>query len=275
MKDTRSVESLIIHDTFTKDIGIERFSMNKGQGAVMKTFVVSYSTKEDPTIQTVYKGATSHEGAIRKALRGNIIKDEDTVSELLKSFPKKGLAASVRYLADYGIRVSARVVPDYEELSKNNLTYLKGNALKPQTDNKVIIPHVCNNEGVWGGGFVLAISELWSEPKDKYLRAYLSCTPGIRLGKCQAVEVTEDIIIYNMVAQDGFKKTKNKIPLSYDALRTSLFKLFKLAEKLDREVHMPKIGSDRAGGNWRIIEEMIYEILCENGIKVFVYEFEG
>ena len=32
-----------------------------------------------------------------------------------------------------------------------------------------IIVHICNDNGKWGSGFVLAISKRWIKPKDEYM----------------------------------------------------------------------------------------------------------
>jgi hypothetical protein len=37
-------------------------------------------------------------------------------------------------------------------------------------------------------------------------------------------------------------------------------------------VHMPRIGSGQAGGNWDIIEELVDHHLCAQGIRVTVYD---
>lgn len=40
-----------------------------------------------------------------------------------------------------------------------NINYIKGDATQPIGENNKIIAHICNNEGKWGVGFVLAVSK--------------------------------------------------------------------------------------------------------------------
>lgn len=39
------------------------------------------------------------------------------------------------------------------------ITYLKGDATNPQSEENKIIAHICNDIGGWGKGFVVAISK--------------------------------------------------------------------------------------------------------------------
>ena len=47
----------------------------------------------------------------------------------------------------------------------NKIIYLKGDATKPEGLGTKIIAHVCNDVGLWGKGFVLAVSKRWKFPE--------------------------------------------------------------------------------------------------------------
>jgi O-acetyl-ADP-ribose deacetylase (regulator of RNase III) len=44
----------------------------------------------------------------------------------------------------------------------------KGDATSPQAKGVKIIAHICNDQGKWGKGFVMALSARWSQPERAY-----------------------------------------------------------------------------------------------------------
>lgn len=151
----------------------------------------------------------------------------------------------------------------------NNLTYLIGDATKPQGEGLKIIPHVCNNIGAWGAGFVLAISRRWEEPEAMYRSLNKS---DLILGHTQFIQVEDDIVIANMIAQSGVgKRQDGKPPISYGALRLCLNNVNLYAWRKGATIHMPKIGAGLAGGDWNEIEKIIKHVMS---VDTYVYEFK-
>ena len=126
-----------------------------------------------------------------------------------------------------------------------------GDATDP-SERPCVIAHVCNVQGGWGKGFVLALSKRWKAPE----RAYRN-VKEYRLGTIQMVEVEEGLFVCNMMCQDGYRNSSNPVPLKYDHLETCLSKLNQWSVERGMAVAMPKIGSDLAGGNWETISEII------------------
>jgi O-acetyl-ADP-ribose deacetylase (regulator of RNase III) len=149
------------------------------------------------------------------------------------------------------------------------LTYITGDASRPVGKGNKVIPHCCNDLGRWGSGFVVAVSKKWKEPESEYrfLKSY-------ELGDVQFVKVEEDIVVANIIGQHGIKSINNVAPIRYDAIRIGLQKVCEYALKNNASVHMPKIGSDRAGGNWDRIEKIIKEELVDKNIDIYVYIFK-
>lgn len=151
------------------------------------------------------------------------------------------------------------------------IIYKIGDATSPQAEGMKVIAHVCNNENKWGSGFVIALSKKWQKPEEYYRYEQ----PRV-LGNVGYVSVEEDIVIANMIAQDGInpklKKGKENPPIKYDALVDCLLQLNRFCEKNNATLHMPRIGSDRAGGNWIAIEALIQEFIH---IPVYVYDLEA
>ena len=147
------------------------------------------------------------------------------------------------------------------------ITYVKGDATRPQGTGKKIIVHICNDLGAWGAGFVLALSRRWSDPEE----SYRNMPNELRvLGQVMTVAVENDVIVCNMIAQHGIgRDEKGGIPLRYDALRECLTTVNGFAMKINATVHMPRIGCGLAGGDWNLVEKVIEETLK---VDVTVYD---
>lgn len=150
------------------------------------------------------------------------------------------------------------------------ITYIKGDALNPQSKENVIIAHICNDIGKWGKGFVMAISKKWKSPREEYINWYNSNT--LSLGKVQYVKVENNIYIANMIAQKGIYSSNNPIPIQYNHLQECLNNIKTYATLKEATVHMPRIGTGLAKGSWKVIEKLIINSLCNHNIKVYVYD---
>lgn len=153
---------------------------------------------------------------------------------------------------------------------------LDGDATAPvlAPGETTILAHICNNQGGWGRGFVKALSARWPEPEAAYrrwARGGGEKDPPFELGRVQFVRVTPQIVIANMLAQNGYKSPVNPVPLDYDALELALLRVGEVARKKGMSVAMPMIGTQLAGGDWKIIEALIARHICQQGVPVTVY----
>lgn len=170
-----------------------------------------------------------------------------------------------------------------------------GDATRPSNEGEVpiIIPHVVNDIGKWGKGFVNAITKRWSEgPRQAYLLwankiqgspneiedgfNIVICNPNsFALGETQFVFVPNKVCIANMVGQHQIRgMDAERPPIRYGATAQAMFKVAELANAHKAEIHCPKFGSDLAGGDWSVIKSLIQEIWVDNDIDVTVYTFE-
>jgi O-acetyl-ADP-ribose deacetylase (regulator of RNase III) len=148
------------------------------------------------------------------------------------------------------------------------ITYLKGDATQPQgPEGLKIIAHICNNIGGWGRGFVISLSNRWSEPEIEYRK--WSKQDTFKLGAVQYVRVEPLLYVANMIAQEGYGK-ESKPPIRYPALRNCLASLERQASRHKASIHMPRIGCGLAGGDWTEVEKLIQEKL--GNLQVFVYD---
>ncbi len=154
------------------------------------------------------------------------------------------------------------------------LHFQQGDATRPRTAGPKIITHLCNDQGRWGKGFVMALSARWPEPERAYRNwAEHGVWEGepFGLGGAQLVEIPgTDIAVVNMVAQRGLKAREGVPPIRYGALETSLHKLQIMANGRKASIHMPRIGCGLAGGEWERIEPLLDKLLGD--LPVFVYD---
>lgn len=153
----------------------------------------------------------------------------------------------------------------------NKIKYVEGDATAPQGEGKKLIIHVCNDIGVWGGGFVLAVSKKWSLPFNIYQAEYNSV--GLQLGQASIIDVGDDISVANMIGQHRVSPGKDgRPPVRYGAIELCLEEVAKYALKIGATVHAPRFGAGIAGGDWDKIEKLIYQELIDVGVHVTIYD---
>lgn len=158
-------------------------------------------------------------------------------------------------------------------MSPTTIEYLTGDATDPQGEGPKVIAHVCNDVGGWGRGFVLAISNRWSEPEIKYRGWYRGRGENdFELGALQLVPVEPDLWVANMIGQHDVKRGPQGPPVRYDALEKALGALAEEARAIDASVHTPRIGCGLAGGEWHVVEAILERTLCKAGVRAFVYD---
>jgi hypothetical protein len=148
------------------------------------------------------------------------------------------------------------------------------------TGSTVVVPHVCNNVDLFGGGFAAEVAKEFPIVKENF---HLLGKQA-KLGQCQFVSAMKDpeygyeIIFANMIAQNNIRSNKNPRPLNYAALVYAMnnVKLFileyrKKHENMNVEIHCPKFGSGLAGGDWRFITELVKDIWYPINKSIFVY----
>lgn len=178
------------------------------------------------------------------------------------------------------------------------IRYLKGDATSPQAKGTKFIVHICNTEGKWGAGFVMAVSRRWPITRDLFLRWYngklrkIECFGHVEcsfqskfaLGAVQFVHVQRDVVVCNMVAQKGIKTGSSGPPIRYDALKRCLTEVANEVRSysgtvrgygIERSVsiHMPRIGCGLAGGKWELVEPLARDAFA--GLDVCVYDLGG
>lgn len=154
----------------------------------------------------------------------------------------------------------------YREFVGNAAT---GKKLNPDSKG-VIIAHVCNDAGLFGAGFAYAIAKKYPVVKNQYADQY----QRYLLGQNQYVPILNNLVVCNMFAQKGVRSHLNPVPLQYGKLINCLTYLYCEAKEKNFEIHMPKIGSGLAGGDWWIIQAAVKMAERLSSVDTFVFSLE-
>lgn len=150
------------------------------------------------------------------------------------------------------------------------IKYIEGDLLEelqPRA-HKVIVAHVCNNVGVMGKGFAQQLVEKYPSLRTRFKNAKLNTPPSNYYFMAQP-----NIYISNMVCMNGlYNKWNNPKPLDYKALYVCLEDTKRYAKDIDADIHMPKIGTGFARGNWDLVEKILNEVFKEQTITVWTLQ---
>jgi hypothetical protein len=148
------------------------------------------------------------------------------------------------------------------------IKYVKGDLFNYIDSNKrIMIPHVCNDLGLWGAGFVVPLGKKYPEAKKAYLDEFK--LEYNKLGVTIMHQVGQNTYVANMIAQH---KVGGERPLRYDSLCRCMNFVSEQCKIFNFEIYCPKFGSGLAGGNWRFIECLIQDFWVNQGIFVTVFE---
>lgn len=154
--------------------------------------------------------------------------------------------------------------------------------------SSVIVPHVCNNVDVFGGGFAAAVAKNYPAVKENYHLLGKTFLKN-NFGHVQFIDIPvknkygHKLVFANMIAQNGLPDRNNnkKRCLNYAALVRSMISVSsfikqysdknKNAEPIHFEIHCPKFGSGIAGGNWNFISDLIEDIWFKHDVFVYGY----
>merc|ERR1712032_1668038 len=130
--------------------------------------------------------------------------------------------------------------------------------------------------GRWGKGFVMAISDKWPEAARMYRQwRKAGVKEGFALGAVQLIELTPSLTLANMIGQNGIKTGSKGPPVRYAAIGQAMMALGAHAAMMGASVHMPRIGSGLAGGQWDRIEAIIRDMIQQHSVEVYVYDYTG
>src|SRR5256712_3771082 len=149
---------------------------------------------------------------------------------------------------------------------------VRGDATRPRGSGPKVIAHVVNDRTPnWGAGVSVSLKKKWPVAQEDFIRWTEEKRSNLVLGNTHETQLSEGLTAYHMVAQQGYGASP-KPRIRYVALKTCLDKLAEYALGKAATVHMPRIGTGHAGGQWNIVRELIDEALVRRGISITVYE---
>lgn len=131
-----------------------------------------------------------------------------------------------------------------------------------------IIVQQVNCRGAMGAGLAKRIRQAYPQVYTSYMKACSMYTPNQLLGMIQFIRVADDLFICNFFTQLNFGFGVAKVFTDYTAFELALNKL---ALKIDRDmpIYIPyKIGCGLAGGDWKVIKELIGAALCDRDVTI-------
>ena len=158
------------------------------------------------------------------------------------------------------------------------LTYLIGDATQPiiRENEYIVIVHCCNTLGAWGAGFVIPLAKRYPNARSSYF-IYIH-KGNVKLGDVDEVKVTDNIYVANLMGQKFLGKGPNgEIPCDYNAIEKGFLNI--IGSWFNRNeyysIHMPRIGCGLAGGDWKVIEDIIKRTFIDMAnVDVFVYDLK-
>ncbi|AFD27871.1 MULTISPECIES: macro domain-containing protein [Deinococcus] len=156
------------------------------------------------------------------------------------------------------------------------LRLVQGDATQPVGPGPKVIVHLCNDVGAWGKGFVLALGHRYPAARQQY-RAWAQGHDALpfALGQVQFVTVQPYLHVAHLIGQHGIARKDRKPqepPIRYEAVREGLGRVRDFAQQQQASIHMPRIGTGLAGGDWTVILGLIEAELLAADLQVTVYD---
>jgi O-acetyl-ADP-ribose deacetylase (regulator of RNase III) len=153
------------------------------------------------------------------------------------------------------------------------LRYAVGDAAHPRgQDRKILVLLVNDKARRWRGGFPAAVRRRWPQVAEAYTKWTSESPDEFRLGATFLFDADDTVTVAALVAQHGYGPSSRGPRIRYEALRQTLATVGRLAAKRGASVHMPRLGTGQAGGQWPIIEALVTDEIVDRGVTVTVYD---
>ncbi|WP_420382230.1 ImmA/IrrE family metallo-endopeptidase [Novosphingobium sp.] len=157
------------------------------------------------------------------------------------------------------------------QFGKSPIRYIHGNILDTLGEEPKIICQLVNDRALkWGGGVAKKFARKYPEAELEYTKFFMSMPSDHRLGRALIVELGKGVWLASIVAQEGFGPSLYP-RLRYGALQAGLREVAVHARQIGAGIHMPRIATGAAGGDWGVVEEIIEDELVRASLTVTVY----
>lgn len=134
------------------------------------------------------------------------------------------------------------------------INFQKGNLFN-HLEEKVVIVHITNQRGNWGGGFTKYLSEKWPTNLGDRSPEFVYKWKIPKLGECQWIEPEKDIIVVNMCAQDNITNGLTR-RCHYGYLSVCMNEVNKFIP-IGWKILSPFLGTGIGGADKDIIKELL------------------
>lgn len=169
-------------------------------------------------------------------------------------------------------RVAGLVRFDHPQPDRRVIQFVHGNILEPRAGGRRMICQLVNDKALkWGGGVARQVSTKFPLAEAQFSESIQKVRQSERLGSVVFSSAEDGLVVASIVAQEGFGPSL--LPrIRYEALEKGIKCVADRALELQASVHMPRIGTGAAGGDWETVQEMIEEHMVRAGLKVIVYD---
>lgn len=169
-------------------------------------------------------------------------------------------------------RVAGLVRFDKARENRQPIRLVHGNILEPQNGGQKVICQLVNDKAIkWGGGIARKMASKFPHAEREFMDQVKSIPRSDRLGCTIFSKASDDLTIASLIGQEGHGQSL--FPrIRYKALQSCLQAVADHAVSKGASIHMPKIGTGAAGGDWSTIEEILDDIMVRSGLVVTVYE---
>jgi Zn-dependent peptidase ImmA (M78 family)/O-acetyl-ADP-ribose deacetylase (regulator of RNase III) len=169
-------------------------------------------------------------------------------------------------------RVLGIARPKTESRITSRFSIVRGDATKPRGKDLKLICQIVNDKALtWGAGFALAVRKEWPTAQRDFTNWATLNRTEFRLGNVHFSQVRHDLVLASLVTQHGYGPSQ-KPRIRYFALDQALEKVATFARENGASIHLPRIGSGQAGGDWGIVREIIDQRLSAAQLSVTVYD---
>lgn len=126
--------------------------------------------------------------------------------------------------------------------------------------NVGVIAHVVNDCGVMGAGVAKALYTRWPAVRSNYLDFCRVVPKSSRLGRVNFVPISDEIVVANMFAQQGYGRD-GRLYLRYDQLEETLEQVAGFSLSSHMPLYIPSnMGCGLARGDWGRVSEIIADV---------------
>lgn len=176
------------------------------------------------------------------------------------------------YPGDLYPRVAGLIRFDQRRPGRHPVKFVHGDVLTPIGDGPKIICQLVNDKAIkWGGGIARRAAQKYPNAELAFSDAIVKLDATKRLGSAIFTPIDDEIIIASLVAQHGFGPSL--FPrIRYDALQKAMRQVAEHAQHAEASVHLPRLGTGAAGGEWYVVQEIVEDELVRQGRMVVVYD---